>query len=424
MSISMLRIGLLLGLLSHTAMAADTRAFVGARIVDGTGKPAIENGTLVIQDGRVLAVGPSSRVKPPRGAEVVSAGGKTIIPGLINAHGHVGETQGLRQGAQFYTPENVARQLGLYARYGITTVFSLGGDREAGFRMREEQDTPSLKRSRIFVAGTIIVADTPEAARKQVDEVAATRSDIIKIRVDDNLGTTRKMSPEVYAAVIDEAHKKGMRAAVHIFYLEDAKAVLKLGADYIAHSVRDRDIDAETIALLKQRDVPLCPTLTREVSAFAYGSTPEFFADPFFLREADNREVSEQLKDPKREQAMRESAAARQYRDALEVAKRNLKKLSDAGVRIVMGTDTGPPARFQGYFEHTELELMVQAGLTPMQALVAATGDAARLLKRSGKIGTLEPGAWADFLVLAKNPLEDIRNTKSLEAVWIAGNKL
>jgi len=420
----MLRIGLLAAVLSHTAMAADARAFVGARIVDGTGKPAIENGTLVVQDGRVLAVGPSSRVKPPRGAEVVNAGGKTIIPGLINAHGHIGETQGLLQGAQFYTPENVARQLGLYARYGITTVFSLGGDREAGFRMRDEQDTPSLKRSRIFVAGTIIVADTPEAARKQVDEVAATRSDIIKIRVDDNLGTTRKMSPEVYAAVIDEAHKKGMRAAVHIFYLEDAKAVLKLGADYIAHSVRDKDIDAETIALLKQRDVPLCPTLTREVSAFAYGSTPEFFADPFFLREADNREVSEQLKDPQREQAMRESAAARQYRDALEVAKRNLKKLSDLGVRIVMGTDTGPPARFQGYFEHMELELMVQAGLTPMQALVAATGDAARLLKRSGKIGTLEPGAWADFLVLAKNPLEDIRNTKSLEAVWIAGNKL
>jgi imidazolonepropionase-like amidohydrolase len=420
----MLRIGLLLALLSHAAMAANLKAFVGARIVDGTGKPAIENGTLVIQDGRVTAVGPSARVKPPGGAEVVNATGKTIVPGLINGHGHVGETQGLRSGAQFYTPENVARQLGLYGRYGVTTIFSLGGDREAAFRMRDEQNTPGLKRSRIFVAGNIIVADTPEAARKQVDDVAATKSDIIKIRVDDNLGTSKKMSPEVYAAVIDEAHRKGMRVAVHTFYLEDAKAVLKLGADYIAHSVRDKEIDAGTIALLKQRDVPLCPTLTREVSAFAYGATPEFFADPFFLREAENRESSEQLKDPKRQQTMRDSAAARQYREGMEVAKRNLKKLSNAGVRIVMGTDTGPPARFQGYFEHMELELMVQAGLTPMQALVAATGDAARLLKQSGKIGTLEPGAWADLMVLAKNPLEDIRNTKTVEAVWIAGNRL
>jgi len=312
----------------------------------------------------------------------------------------------------------------LYGRYGITTIFSLGGDREAAFRMRDEQNTPALKRARIFVAGTIIVANTPEAARKQVDEVAATKADIIKIRVDDNLGASRKMSPEVYAAVIDEAHQKGLRVAVHIFYLDDAKAVLKLGADYIAHSVRDREIDAETIAMLKQRNVPLCPTLTREVSAFAYGSVPEFFGDPFFLREPENRESSEQLKDPKRQQAMRDSAAARQYREGMEVAKRNLKKLSDAGLPIVMGTDTGPPARFQGYFEHMELELMVQAGLTPMQALVSATGEAARLLKQSGKIGTLEPGAWADLLVLAKNPLEDIRNTKSLETVWIAGNKL
>jgi imidazolonepropionase-like amidohydrolase len=420
----MLRLGLLLLLVCHSAPAADVKALVGARIVDGTGKPAIENGTLVIQDGRISAIGPSARVKPPSGAAIVNVAGKTIIPGLINAHGHVGETQGLQSGAQYYTPENVARQLGLYGRYGITTVFSLGGDREPAFRMRDEQDTPGLKRARLFVAGNIVTANTPEAARKQVDEVAASKADIVKIRVDDNLGTTKKMSPDVYAAVIDEAHRKGMRTAVHIFYLDDAKAVLKLGADYIAHSVRDKDVDAEIIAMLKQRNVPLCPTLTREVSAFAYGSTPEFFADPFFLREPENRESSELLKQPVRQKAMRESAAARQYREGMEVAKRNLKKLSDAGVPIVMGTDTGPPARFQGYFEHMELELMVQAGLTPMQALVAATGEPARLLKQSGKIGTLVPGAWADLLVLAKNPLEDIRNTKSLETVWIAGNKL
>jgi imidazolonepropionase-like amidohydrolase len=420
----MIKTGLLLVLLLLRPGAAADTAFVGARIVDGTGKPPIENGTLVVRDGRIVAAGPSSEVKAPRGAVVVNVAGKTLIPGLINAHGHVGETVGLRSGAQYYTPENVARQLALYARYGITTVFSLGGDRDVAFHLRDEQSTPSLKRSRILVAGTIVTGPTPEAARKQVDEVAAAKADIVKIRVDDNLGTTKKMTPEVYAAVIDEAHRKGMRVAVHIFYLEDAKGVLKLGADYIAHSVRDRDLDDETIALLKQRNVPLCPTLTREVSAFAYGGVPDFFADPFFLREPENREVSEQLKDPAKQQAMRDSAAARGYRAALEVARRNLKKLSDAGVPIVMGTDTGPPARFQGYFEHLELEMMVQAGLTPMQALVAATGEAARLIKLSGKVGTLEPGAWADLLVLSKNPLDDIRNTKTVESVWIAGNKI
>jgi len=407
---------------AYGALAADIRAFVGARLIDGTGKPPVENATLVIQDGRITAVGPSSRVKPPKGAEVVNVAGKTIIPGLINAHGHVGDTSGLRGNA--YSAENVARDLALYARYGITTVFSLGGDREPSFRMRAQQDTPSLRRSRIYVAGNIVTAPTPEGARKEVDDVAASKADIVKIRVDDNLGTSKKMTPEVYAAVIDEAHRKGMRVAVHIYYLEDAKAVLKLGADYIAHSVRDRDIDDENIALMKQRNVPLCPTLTREVSAFAYGSVPDFFSDPFFLREAANRETADQLKDGKRQQAMRDSTAAKKYREGIEVAKRNLKKLENAGVPIVMGTDTGPPARFQGYFEHMEVELMVQAGLTPMQALTAATSEPARLLKLSHKIGTIEPGAWADLLVLAKNPLDDIRNTKSLESVWIAGNKL
>jgi imidazolonepropionase-like amidohydrolase len=399
------------------------RAFVGARIIDGAGRPAIEDAILITRGGRIEAVGPSARIAIPKGAERIDVGGKTIVPGLINAHGHVGETQGLRSGPEFYTRENILRQLRLYARYGVTTVFSLGGDREEAFRLRGEQNTPPLARSRIYAAGPVITAETPEEARKMVDTVAAMKPDIIKIRVDDNLGTTKKMTPGVYRAVIEEAHAKGLRIAAHIFYLEDAKALLKRGADYIAHSVRDRDIDDETIALLKRRDVCVCPTLTREVSAFVYGSTPAFFRDPFFLREADPA-VLDQLRDPKREQAVRGSASAQGYRAALEVANRNLKKLSDSGVRIAMGTDTGPPARFQGYFEHMELEMMVHAGLTPMQALKAATGDAARCMKLAGQIGTLEPGAWGDFLVLGANPLEDIRNTRTIESVWIAGDRL
>jgi imidazolonepropionase-like amidohydrolase len=400
--------------------AADTKALIGARIIDGSGKPAIERGTLVIRDGRVLAAGPAGRVDVPADAVKVDVSGKTIMPGMINAHGHVGETQGLRSGEQYYAPENVASQLALYARYGVTTVFSLGGDREAAFRLRDQQNSAPPRHARVYVAGPVITATTPEEARKRVDEVANMKADIVKIRVDDNLGATKKMPPEVYRAVIDQAHRRGLRVAVHLFYLSDAKALLEAGADLIAHSVRDREIDAETIALLKAKDVCVCPTLMREVSTFAYESTPAFFSDPFFVREAD-RQVLDELKQPKRQQAMRESTSAQRYKAALEVAKRNLKKLADAGVRIAMGTDTGPPARFQGYFEHVELEMMAQSGLTPMQVLTAATGDAARCMKLGGTVGVLEKGAWADFLVLQKNPLEDIRNTKTLEAVWIGG---
>jgi imidazolonepropionase-like amidohydrolase len=359
----------------------------------------------------------------PSDAERVDLQGRFVIPGLVNAHGHVGETRGLKAGPELYDRENVLRQLRLYARYGITTVTSLGGDGDAGFALRDEQDTVALDRARLYVAGPVIDAKTPEAARAQVQSLAARKPDWVKIRVDDNLGTTTKMPPEVYRAVIEEAHKHGLRLAAHIFYLEDARDLVASGADFIAHSVRDRPVDRPFVDALKQRHVCVCPTLMREVSAFVYGSEPEFFSDPFFTKEADPAVLAE-LRRPERQKTVATSTASARYREALEVAGRNLKTLFDAGVPIAMGTDTGPPARFQGYFEHLELERMVAAGLTPAEALVTATSGAARCLGLAGKVGTLEPGAWADFVVLRQDALRDIRNTRTLESVWIAGNRV
>ena len=189
----------------------------------------------------------------------------------------------------------------------------------------------------------------------------------------------------------------------------------------IAHIVRDKDIDDEFISLMKARNVPYIPTLTRELSTFVYESTPAFFADPFFRREADPALVA-QLQEPARQAAMRASPSAQAYKAALVVAKRNLKRAADAGVLIAMGTDSGAlPERFEGYFEHLELEMMAEAGMTPAAILRAATADAARAMFVKD-VGTLTPGAWADFIVLDKNPLTDIRNTRSISSVWIAGN--
>jgi imidazolonepropionase-like amidohydrolase len=412
---------LLLTTAADAGAASRVKAFVGARVIDGTGAAAIENAVVVVRDGRIEAVG--AKITLPADAERIDVAGKTVIPGLINAHGHVGDVVGLRSAPELNTTPNVLRQLGLYARYGITTVFSLGGDAEPGFRARDAQSTPSLDRARIHVAGPVIVAATPEEARRMVDEVAALKPDLVKIRVDDNLGTSPKMTPPVYQAVIDRAHKHGLRVAAHIYYLDDAKGLLRAGADFIAHSVRDRDVDEELIGLLKQRDVCLCPTLMREVSTFVYESEPAFFADPFFLRDADAAVLGE-LRDPKRQATLRTSRSAQEYKKALEVAGRNLKRLSDAGVRIAMGTDTGPPARFQGYFEHMELELMAKAGLTPRQVLQSATRDAAHCMNAAEGAGTIRPGAWADLVVLGGNPLEDVRHTRTIESVWIAGNRV
>jgi imidazolonepropionase-like amidohydrolase len=404
-----------------TQPAPAVRAFTGARVIDGTDRPPIDNATIVVRDGRIVAVGPAAGVTIPSGAARVSLAGKTVIPGLVNAHGHVGNTVGLKQGV--YSAENVLRDLRTYAAYGVTTVYSLGDDQEAGIKARDAQNTPTLDRARLFVAGPVLAPKSPEEARKLVADDAAMKVDIVKIRVDDNLGATAKMAPEVYRAVIDEAHKRKLPVAVHLFYLDDAKAVLDAGADLIAHSVRDKDVDADLIAMLKRRNVCVCPTLMREVSTFVYESTPAWFSDPMFLKHVDAQTVAE-LKEPAKQEAMKNSKSAQRYKVALDQASRNLKKLSDAGVPIAMGTDTGPPARFQGYFELMELELMAKAGLTPRQVLTSATRDAARCMKLDRDLGTLEPNKWADFVALDADPLADISNTRKIADVYVAGNRV
>ena len=383
------------------------RAFTGATLIDGTTRAPVPNATIVVRDGRVVAAGPASTVRIPVGARLVSLTGKTVIPGIINAHGHV----------------NDPKDLSTYAAYGVTTVFSLGGEPQSVFAARAAQNAPWLDHARVFVAGPVLAPKTPDEARSQVADDAAQKVDIVKIRVDDNLGTVPKMTPEVYRAVIDEAHKRGMRVATHLFYLADAKGLLDAGSDFVAHSIRDADVDADVIAKLKQRNVCVSPTLMREVSTFVYEKTPDFFSDSLFLTHA-NREWIANLSKPDAQQAMRASPAAQRYKVALEVAKRNLKTLSDAGIPIAMGTDTGPTGRFQGYFELMELEQMVSAGLTPRQAITAATRDAARCMKLDRDLGTIEPGKWADFVVLDADPLASISNVRRIASVWIAGNQV
>jgi imidazolonepropionase-like amidohydrolase len=250
--------------------------------------------------------------------------------------------------------------------------------------------------------------------------------DLLKIRVDDNLGTSPKMPDTAWRAVLARARVHRLPLAVHVFYLADARALVDAGAAFVAHSVRDVPVDRAFADALEAHGVCYSPTLTRELSTFVYGATPAFARDPFF-QEGVTPDVVTALEDPARQAAVRDSTAYRlglRYKAALAVASENLKTLSDRGVTIAMGTDSGPPGRFQGFFEHLELEMMVEAGLTPMQALVAATGAAARCHGQGDHFGTIEPGRSADLVVLAGNPLDDIRNTRTIEAVWIAGRRI
>jgi imidazolonepropionase-like amidohydrolase len=408
--------------------AGGVTALTGARLIDGTGRAPIAQGTVVMSGGKIVAAGPASSVTIPAGATRVDMTGKTIMPGIINAHGHV--QKGFNNSVPIPIRDDLVRRLKMYSAYGITTVVNLGAnpdDELEGIRLRDEQNGIALDRARVYTSGASVRRwKTPEEARKDVDRVADLKVDVVKFHFDD---PPNNMAPEVWGAIVEQAQKRGLRTAPHIFYLRDAKAAVAKGVNVLAHSVRDVDVDQELIAAMKQRNVGYIPTLTREVSVFVYETRPDFLNEPFFQRGMPLfRDHLAIVTAPGYQEKLRNDPAVQAIKKALVQANRNLKILSDAGVLIGFGTDGGVPnnatfGRWEGYFEHVELEMMVQAGLTPMQALTAATGGAARV-SNLRDLGTLEAGKAADLLVLDANPLQEIRNTRQINSVWIAGRRL
>lgn len=416
-------------------------AIEGVRLWDGSGAPLVSDAVVLIQGERIEATGPRGTVAVPAGARRIDAQGKTVIPGLINMHGHVGMTKGLKQSKENYTTENILAQLRQYARYGVTAVMSLGTDFEPMFEVRGPARPDEAPRATVFTAGRgftgkqgypavlpgnagiPVEVDTVDEVKAYLRELARQKVDMVKIWVDDHWGHYAKIRSELYNAIIAEAHRLNLRVMAHLFYLADAKMLAKAGLDGMAHSVRDRPVDDELIEVLKAKNVFLVPTLTREESTFVYAEPPAFLDDPFFARWADP-EAIKALRDPAWGKKVRADPDFPKYAGQLKIGQQNLKKLFDAGVRVAFGTDTGPTARFQGFFEHRELELMVQAGLTPVQALQTATLNAAQCLRIEKDFGTLEKGKRADFIVLDADPLENILNSRKISQVWIGGREV
>jgi imidazolonepropionase-like amidohydrolase len=314
----------------------------------------------------------------------------------------------------------------------------MGTDQDEIFKIRAEQRAsgrPSM--TRVFTAGRGFTAkggygglagvtfalDGNSDIDQDISQLKKQNVDIVKIWVDDHLGTMKKMPLNMSKGVIDSAHKHGMRVAAHIFYLQDAQQLTDAGVNGLAHSVRDQLIDQKLIDSMKSHGTwQIAATLTREASMFVYGQTPPFADDPFFTRSVSAKVVGT-LKDQEYQKRISGDKDFGEYPTFFENAKRNLKTLVDAGVKYGFGTDSGPPGRFPGFFEQWEMELMVNAGLTPQQVIAGATKNAAEFLGAQD-LGTLEPKKWADLIVLEKNPLDDIKNTRTIQAVYIGGNKV
>ena len=422
---------------------SQTVVLIGARLIDGTGEPPLENSALVIQGETLSAIGPGASVKFPDGTAVIDCHGQTIIPGLISNHSHVGLVDGISVKPENYNQQNILRQLKQYEAYGVTGVTALGLNGSLFYQLRDEQHAGKSPGADLFGAfrgigaplgappAAVIPAgpdqlyrpETPEEARTAVREIVAGHPDLVKIWVDDLLGTSPKMKPEIYQAVIDEAHRADCRVAAHIYYLADAKAVLHAGVDIIAHGVRDQPVDAEFINEMKARSTWYIATINLDECSYILAEQPAWTKEPFF-QNALQPALKAQLSDSAYLEKTLKSPRVPIFKKAVATNQANVKALYDAGVKVAFGTDSGAiPPRIPGFAEHRELQLMVGSGLAPLQAINCATSRAAALLGLTDR-GELKPGKLADFIVLTANPLDDIINTEKIIAVWHRGKKV
>ena len=377
--------------------ATRVTVFEGARVIVGDGSAPIENAAFVVDGTRFGQVGRAGQLKAPAGATRVDLKGKTVMPGIIDTHTHMANERA-----------QLIDQLTRKAYYGASAVMSLGQDGgDLAFQVRSET-IPNA--ARLLTAGRGITMPEPgrtdipywvtsaAEARKAVQELAVKKVDIVKIWVDDRNGKYKKLTPDLYGAVIDEAHKNGLRVTAHLYYLEDAKGLLKAGIDAFAHGVRDKDIDDESLALVKQR-----PQFVLVPNMGARGVA----ADMSWLRDTVRPDELKKI------QAGAVDQPATQAAYGIEA--RNLAKMNAAGVKIALGTDGNI-----SWAPHVEMEDMVAAGMTTNQVIVASTSRAAEFL-RLKDLGTVASGKTADFIVLDANPLDNITNTRKISSVYLRG---
>ena len=417
-------------------------AFEGAKIIDGTASAPITDGVLLIRGGTIMKVGTRNSVEIPSTAQRVDVRGKTIIPGLIDAHVHPGLIEGMDISAENYNLERIERDSRHHLFFGATHFVSLGFDRQAIFDLRQAQRDGRAGGARAYTAGHGFAPvggwRTPVAhgsaldsdwynrprngdeAKQIVRKEAQRNVDVIKVWVDDLRGTFIKMSSDLYGPIIEEAHRQNLSVGAHIVFLEDARDLLRYNVNFFAHSIRDREVDDEFLRLALAKGVVYMPTLLQARFPMDYADgPPAYLKDPELLR-VFSSEFLDALATYNKGRFLAFPALPA-VRRQFQVAMSNFKKIAAAGIPIVAGGDTGVPGRFHGLSIHVEMELLVQGGLTPVKAIEAATLNVARMLKIDRQYGSLHEGKVADFVVLNADPQEDITRTRSISAVWMNG---
>ena len=410
--------------------------YEGARLITGDGSAPIELSAFLVENGRFTQVGQQGELEPPAGTVTVSLAGKTVIPALVDAHSHIGYMRDLTSGPQNYTRENILDHMHRFAYFGVAASQAMGSDfGELPFELRDElREGADPEAARFLTAGrglsplaeitpgnmrhAAYVVTTVEGARADVQELARRRVQLVKMWVDTRGGTIETLTPDLYGAILDEAHAQGMRVAAHATALEDAKALLRADIDVFAHMIRD--VDDELIALFTER--PNTAVLLALSGPRRIVSAPWLNPVHPLIRETVSSAQIARLQDRLTGQA---PETLEQGRLVWERLARGVRLLAAAGVKIGVGTDGGGQAgdQFVGWTMHAELEIMVAAGMTPAQVLVAGTRNSAEILGLDD-LGMVANGKSADFVVLDANPLDDITNTRRISQVFLRGQAI
>ena len=422
---------------SQTARTAETvTIFEGARLIVGDGSPPIEDSAFLVEGDRFGQVGRRGEIQVPAGAVRVDLTGKTIMPALVDAHSHIGYMKNLTSGPENYTREHILDHMYRFAYHGVAASQAMGSDFGVmPFLLRDEilaGEHPDA--ARFLTAGrglapyseispnnmrhAAYVVTTEEGARANVRELVSRGVTVIKTWVDDRGGNVEPLPPNLYLAIIDEAHKNNIRVAAHATGLENAKDLLRAGIDVFAHMITE--VDDELVALFKER--PETSILLAQVGRRTIYSPYLDPPSPLLLETVQPEQIA-RLRD---RVAGTTPEALERARQSWEQTARNIMKLHEAGVRIGIGSDGGGQGgdRFVGFTAHTELENMVAAGMTPGEAIVAGTKNGAEILGLEEDLGTVAVGKSADFIVLNENPLEDITNSRTFDRVYLRGHRV
>jgi imidazolonepropionase-like amidohydrolase len=420
------------------AQAPSVTMFEGARLLTGDGSAPIEDAAFVVENNRFTQIGRRGQVTVPAGAARVDLSGKTVMPAIVDAHGHPGFLDAVagKMSKANFTRENYIDHLQRYAYHGVAAVLSTGTDMgDLAHKLRTEV-IPNAALIRTVGRGLAypgsgpadasrndvpFAVTSPAEARRAVQELAREKADFVKIWVDTRNGTRTKLSPEMFTAAADEAIKQGLRSIAHVFDLADAKLLVKAGVEGFLHSIRDQEVDDEFIKLAKERNVWFTPNLggINRLSLIRENGTPAWFDEPLVRETIAPALVRERAQLYESRKRAGTPAPGRPAFDAI-----NTRKLHAAGVREVLGGDSaGDERRWLGLHGLMEFENMVAAGFTPMEMIVAATRDSAQVLKLD-QLGMVAAGKSADFIVLDANPLDNIANVRKINRVYLRGQEV